>query len=131
MNMSFCNYMLFAATFDGTIVQTTYSGKSYMKMSGNLFLSYIFHKMFQYNADSVDDADCRIDVVLIGPQVAHKIDEVKELLNNDKIPVAVMDKTDYGQCNGSAILKFAEELYAKKKGFDKKGGKKSVDKIRR
>ncbi len=72
------------------------------------------YTIWAIDADSVDEEEDRIDVVLMGPQVSHKLDEVIELLDNDNIPVAVMDKQDYGTCNGEAILKFAEELYKNK-----------------
>jgi PTS system cellobiose-specific IIB component len=68
------------------------------------------HKIWATDANSVDEENERIDVVLIGPQVSYKLNDVKRLLDNPGIPVAVMDKLDYGSCNGAAILKFAEEL---------------------
>ena len=71
------------------------------------------YKIWAIDADSVDEEDEKIDVVLVGPQVSHKVEEVKELLDDDSIPVAVMNPQDYGKCNGEAILKFAEELLSK------------------
>ncbi|MBE5915675.1 MAG: PTS sugar transporter subunit IIB [Pseudobutyrivibrio ruminis] len=60
--------------------------------------------------NSVDEEDETPDVVLVGPQVAHALDQVKELLEGTDAKVAVMNKEDYGSVNGEAILKFAEEL---------------------
>ena len=53
------------------------------------------------------------DVVLLGPQVSNRIAEVRDSVDNDRIPVAVIDRTDYGKCNGAAVLAFAEQLCQK------------------
>lgn len=60
--------------------------------------------------NSVDEEDETPDVVLVGPQVAHALEQVKEQVEGTKAKVAVMRKEDYGSVNGEAILKFAEEL---------------------
>lgn len=67
------------------------------------------HLIWAIDADSLTDEDERIDVILIGPQVSFKLSEVKE--DFPDTPVAVMNKLDYGNCNGGAILQFAKELY--------------------
>lgn len=72
------------------------------------------YKIWAIDADSIDDEDENFDVVLVGPQVSHKAEEIEELLENGRIPVAVMNKEDYGTCNGKAILQFAEELVAER-----------------
>lgn len=55
------------------------------------------------------------DVVLLGPQVKFKLNEVKEKVKVCNIPVDVIPMTDYGMCNGVNVLKFAEELLEKNK----------------
>lgn len=60
--------------------------------------------------NSVDEEDEVPDVVLVGPQVAGALDSVHEQLEGTKAKIAVMNKTDYGNVDGAAILKFAEEL---------------------
>lgn len=68
------------------------------------------YNIWATDADSVDDEDERIDVCLIGPQVAYKLEAVSELFEGMRTKVAVMDKLDYGNCNGEALIQFAEEL---------------------
>ncbi|MGL5436436.1 MAG: PTS sugar transporter subunit IIB [Lachnospiraceae bacterium] len=73
------------------------------------------YKIWAIDADSVCDEDDHLDVILIGPQVGFRLDEVREMLlempeQNPDIPIAVIDKSDYGSCNGEVILEFAEKL---------------------
>lgn len=70
------------------------------------------YKIWATDADSVDDED-DYDVVMLGPQISWRIDEVKEDI--DGKPIAVINKADYGNCNGEAVLKAAEALYESKK----------------
>lgn len=65
------------------------------------------HKIWAIDADSLSDEDERIDVILIGPQVAYKFDEINEEFD---VPVAVMEKQAYGNCDGAAILEMAKKL---------------------
>ena len=51
------------------------------------------------------------DIVLLGPQIAHQIDALKEEL---KCPVYIIDSYDYGTMNGENVLEFV---------IDKLGGK--------
>lgn len=60
--------------------------------------------------NSVDEEDETPDVVLVGPQVAHALNQVKEQVAGTNAKVAIMNKEDYGNVNGKAILEFAEEL---------------------
>lgn len=53
------------------------------------------------------------DVLLLGPQVRHMLKRVQRMLN-PSIPVAVIRNVDYGRCDGSAVLAYAEELYAQR-----------------
>ncbi|AGR41900.1 PTS sugar transporter subunit IIB [Spiroplasma diminutum] len=46
------------------------------------------------------------DIVLLGPQVAYELDDVKSYL---EVPVFVIDKEDYGKANGEKVLNFALE----------------------
>lgn len=41
------------------------------------------------------------DVLLLGPQIGHKLDELKEELS---FPVFVVDMMDYGMMNGEKVL---------------------------
>lgn len=53
------------------------------------------------------------DVVLIAPQLRYILTKLQKMVEDQGIPVAVMEQTDYGLCNGEAILRFAEELFQK------------------
>lgn len=57
----------------------------------------------------VDDTD----VVILGPQVAHRVDSIKEILDPHAIPYTVVDKDTYGKMDGATVLKMA--LVARKK----------------
>ena len=64
------------------------------------------YKIWAIDIDSIDDED-DYDIVLLGPQVSYKLKEVIEDVDNKDIPIHVIDKMDYGTCNGEAVLKFA------------------------
>ncbi|QLY81396.1 PTS sugar transporter subunit IIB [Clostridium intestinale] len=55
--------------------------------------------------------DC--DVLLIGPQIAHKVDYIKPIIEPKNIPYVVIDKDTYGKMDGATTLKLA--LIAHKK----------------
>jgi len=54
------------------------------------------------------------DVVLLGPQVRYKLDEIKEICSPLNIPVEVIDTVKYGMMDGNAIVSQAIELYNNK-----------------
>lgn len=60
---------------------------------------------------SYEDLYKDYDVILMGPQVSYRQDEVKE---NTKLPVAPIPPTDYAIGNSEAIFKLAEKLYKEK-----------------
>lgn len=49
------------------------------------------------------------DVLLLGPQVRHILRKVNKIVDG-KAPVAVIEPTSYGRCDGAAVLKQAESL---------------------
>ena len=53
------------------------------------------------------------DVLLLGPQVRHILRWVTKLVG-DQAVVDVIDGPSYGRCDGAAVLKQAEDLYAGK-----------------
>lgn len=53
------------------------------------------------------------DVLLLGPQVRHILRRVTKLVG-DQAVVDVIDGPSYGRCDGAAVLKQAEDLYAGK-----------------
>lgn len=46
------------------------------------------------------------DILLLGPQIGHRVDEFSESM---PMPVFVVDSYDYGTMDGERVLKFALE----------------------
>ncbi len=51
-----------------------------------------------------------VNVVLLGPQIRYKLNEVKKICDEKNIPVEVINMIDYGSMNGKNVLKFAFDL---------------------
>ncbi len=64
-------------------------------------------------ADALEDDIDDWDVVLIGPQITHKVDHIKAVLEPKGIPFAVIDKDVYGEMDGATVLKLALVTYKK------------------
>ena len=61
---------------------------------------------FQFIAIPVDILDSEVsDAVVLGPQIAHKFESVKNALGDKNIPVIVVDTATYGQMDGVSVLK--------------------------
>lgn len=63
---------------------------------------------FQFIAIPVDILDSEVsdaDAVVLGPQIAHKFESVKNVLGDKNIPVIVVDTATYGQMDGVSVLK--------------------------
>ena len=62
--------------------------------------------------DDIVDDDKEFDCVLIAPQVSGKIEDVKESVAEfgDDIPMAVIEKNDYGKMNAEAVIALAEKI---------------------
>lgn len=58
-------------------------------------------------ADSLESQVDGWDVVLVGPQIAHKADFIHSILDPKGIPFAVIDKDVYGQMDGATVMKLA------------------------
>jgi len=54
-----------------------------------------------------------IDVLLMGPQVRHLEPEMKTLVGERNIQVAVVDMRAYGTMNAQAVLDQIQSLHAK------------------
>lgn len=50
------------------------------------------------------------DVILLGPQVKYRYDEIVKKYGDTGIPIQVIDQTDYGMMNGEKVLKSAIKL---------------------
>lgn len=71
---------------------------------------------FSFVAVPVDILNSEVencDVLIVGPQIAHKIDYIKPIIEPYNIPYVIVDKDTYGKMDGATVLKMA--LIAKKK----------------
>ena len=71
---------------------------------------------FEFKAIPVDLLQAEVDdtdVVVIGPQIAHKLDSIKTLIDPHNIPYVIVDKDTYGKMDGATVMKMV--LIAKKK----------------
>ena len=64
----------------------------------------------EISAHSVSDAKNyeSADIILLGPQVRYRLNEVKKLLPNNI--VEVIDMKDYGMMNGTGVLSHARSV---------------------
>lgn len=69
------------------------------------------------SADMLQEETGHIDVVLIGPQIAHRENYIKGILEPWGTAYAIMDKVTYGNMDGATALKMA--LIADKKNHMK------------
>ncbi|MDR2976369.1 MAG: PTS sugar transporter subunit IIB [Streptococcaceae bacterium] len=56
-------------------------------------------------ADALDSEIDNCDAIVIGPQVAHKVDQIKDLAEPRHIPYVVVDKETYGAMDGATVIK--------------------------
>lgn len=64
-------------------------------------------------ADSIESEIDNWDLVLVGPQISHKIDFLKTILEPRNKPYAVIDKDVYGKMDGATVMKLALVTYKK------------------
>ncbi|MEG2291626.1 MAG: PTS sugar transporter subunit IIB [Clostridium sp.] len=73
-------------------------------------------KDFEFVAIPVDLLKMELDncdVLVVGPQIAHRLDYITPLLKPNEIPYVVIDQDTYGKMDGATALKMA--LIAHKK----------------
>lgn len=71
---------------------------------------------FSFKAIPVDQLSQEIDnfdAVVVGPQIAHKVDYIETLTEPRNMPYTVIDKDTYGKMDGATALK--QILIAKRK----------------
>ncbi|MEG0329721.1 MAG: PTS sugar transporter subunit IIB [Longicatena sp.] len=71
---------------------------------------------FKFVAIPVDTLQSEVedcDVLVIGPQIAHKLDYIKPIIDPYKVPYVLVDKDTYGQMDGATVMKMA--LIARRK----------------
>lgn len=69
---------------------------------------------YEINAYSVDSAETtakNADVILLGPQIRYKKNDVQKLFPN--IPVEVIDMSAYGMLDGKKVVVLARKLMGK------------------
>ena len=59
-----------------------------------------------YTIDDAEQHAHEADVVLVGPQIRYRLNEIKQLCDPLDIPVGVIPMSMYGMMNGSDILDF-------------------------
>ncbi|ASN04321.1 PTS sugar transporter subunit IIB [Virgibacillus necropolis] len=47
----------------------------------------------------------KFDVILLGPQIAHRYDELEAIADQKNTPIGIIDSRDYGSINAGNILK--------------------------
>lgn len=71
---------------------------------------------FEIEAVPVDSLEAHIsgtDVLLVGPQVEHRLDSILPIIEPLNIPYVLLDRDTYGSMDGAKTLKLA--LIAKRK----------------
>ncbi|WP_422446774.1 PTS sugar transporter subunit IIB [Thermoanaerobacterium sp. DL9XJH110] len=61
----------------------------------------------------LEDAITDYDVVLVGPQLRYKLNEIKKIAVNYNKPVDIIDPIAYGRIDGKKVLESAKSLYIK------------------
>lgn len=56
------------------------------------------------------------DVILVGPQLRYKLNNIKKIANLKNIPVDIIDPIAYGRIDGKKVVEFAKKLYSEKNG---------------
>lgn len=65
-----------------------------------------------FSVEILDERVDTADVVLLGPQIRHMLEDVKKVVNG-KCPVDVIDMRDYGMIRGDKVLAKALKLTGK------------------
>lgn len=65
-----------------------------------------------FSVEILDERVDTADVVLLGPQIRHMLEDVKKVING-KCPVDVIEMRDYGMIRGDKVLAKALKLIGK------------------
>ena len=65
-----------------------------------------------FSVEILDEKVDTADVVLLGPQIRHMLEDVKKVVAG-KCPVAVIDMRDYGMIRGDKVLAKALKMAEK------------------
>ncbi|MGL5722325.1 MAG: PTS sugar transporter subunit IIB [Brevinema sp.] len=66
-----------------------------------------FTPMEAIPVDFLKDRIDEFDIVLVGPQVGHKFDQIQELATQHKKPALLIEASLYGSVDGATVLKQA------------------------
>ena len=78
-------------------------------LKNDLIEAYPFHELDAL----IDD----YDVVLVGPQIRYKMNDIEKLCREKKKAVGMIEMTTYGRVDGEAAMKQAKDLMTKEGGF--------------
>lgn len=67
-------------------------------------------KIWAVSVGSLEEHIKEAEVVLIGPQIRFKINQIKALADEVNIPVDVINTVDYGMINGKKVVQHAIRL---------------------
>lgn len=67
-------------------------------------------KIWAVGAESIEKHIKEADVVLLGPQIRFKLNDIRKIGDEVKVPVEVINTSDYGLLKGDRVLKRALEL---------------------
>ena len=56
-------------------------------------------------ADLLDQEVDHMDALIMGPQIAHKLESIKPLIEPRHIPYVIVDQETYGKMDGATVLK--------------------------
>lgn len=71
----------------------------------------IDYNIWAVSSDQVTSNIDKADIVLLGPQIKFKKDEVVELAKDyNNIPVEVINMMDYGTMRGDKVVQFVQEI---------------------
>lgn len=93
----------------GTGMSTTMLVKKIKKIVQDQELNYDFHACSMDEANAIMDQE-KVDVLLLGPQVAYMENSISKARAPQGINVGVINKDDYGLANGKNVLTYAETL---------------------
>lgn len=55
----------------------------------------------------------QFDIVMLGPQIAHKYDAIKKEFSELNKPIVMIEAMDYGLCRGKEVYEQAKKLLGK------------------
>jgi len=67
----------------------------------------------EINAVSADQVKANLKgttAVLLGPQIRHKLPEIKKICDEESVPCDLINMMDYGAMNGKKVLDFALKI---------------------